>query len=145
MDPAANPRCSDPAITVFLCERCCGEVPLAPPGAWCRVHRGCVGEVDTPQIRQAFEAGADGVLILGCVGRACNVPRGDVAEFRHLHRASVLVKHLGLEAVRLHREWIPPRDAPKLAGVVTAFRRRMAALPPRRQAVDETAGVSCEV
>lgn len=144
MDPASTPRFSEPSVTVFVCERCAGEAPLAPQGTWCRVHRGCVGEVDTPQIREAFETGADGVLILGCVGRACCVPRGDVSEFRHIHRASMVLAHMGLDATRLHREWITPRETPRLPALVAAFRRRVAALPPRHQASAAPAVATCE-
>jgi coenzyme F420-reducing hydrogenase delta subunit len=144
MDPAATPRLSEPSITVFMCERCASDMPLAPAGTWCRVHRGCIGEVDTPQIREAFATGADGVLILGCVGRQCSVPRGDVSEFRHIHRASMLLSHMGLDPTRLHREWVTPRETPRLPAIVAAFRRRVAALPPRHLASGEPSEATCQ-
>ena len=134
MDPASSFRFFEPQLTVFYCERCCGAAPLglAGGGHRCRLIPGCAGQVGAELIGKAFAEGADGVLILGCVGRTYEAPLGDLAAFRHIHQGTMALHRLGLDPVRLRRSWVTPRDAARVPALINAFRRRLAVLGPRR-------------
>lgn len=143
MDPAPNFRLHDPQVTVFICEHCCGQVPLShglPVN--CRLLRCCAGEVGAGRLREAFADGADGVLVLGCVGRHCCVPGDDMAAFIHIHEGTMALHRLGLNPVRLHRLWLTPREASGVMTQIVAFRRRLAALGPRRKSATAPVPVS---
>jgi coenzyme F420-reducing hydrogenase delta subunit len=135
MDPASSFRFFEPNLAVFYCERCCGTAPLGSASSdhRCRLVPHCASEVGAQQIGEAFAAGADGVLILGCVGRTCRAPLTDLAAFRHIHDGTTALHRLGLDPARLRRGWVTPREAPRVPALVTAFRRRLAALGPRRE------------
>jgi F420-non-reducing hydrogenase iron-sulfur subunit len=135
MDPASSFRSFEPNLAVFYCERCCGATPLGSTGGDHRCHLvpQCASQVGAQRIGEAFADGADGVLILGCVGRACRAPLTDLAALRHLHEGTMALHRLGFDPARLRRGWITPREAPRVPALVTAFRRRLAALGPRRE------------
>jgi hypothetical protein len=101
MDPAPNYRFFEPHLTVFYCERCCDPASLDTTGGSNRAHLfpSCAGDVSGQRIGQAFADGADGVLILSCVGRG----------------------------------WITPREMSRVPALITAYRRRLAAMGARRE------------
>ena len=132
MDPAADSRRHEPVITIFQCERCCATNPV-PPGAdgCCRVFSCCAGNVGGERIREAFLEGADGVMILGCLGSRCCQPLGEVEAFRHIHEGNRALHRLGVDPSRLQRHWVTAREAARAAQLVAAFRRRLTSLGPR--------------
>lgn len=134
MDPAAGYRGHELQITIFHCARCCGETAVAA-GHGCRVVDCCEAEVDGTRLAAAFLDGADGVLVLGCLGRSCRQPRGDVEAFRHLHEGALALRRLGVAPARLQRHWLTPREATRIPALLVAFRRRLHVLGPRPRMV----------
>lgn len=130
MEPAAGYRGHELQITIFHCSRCCGETAVAA-GHGCRVVDCCEAEVDGMRLAAAYLDGADGVLVLGCLGRTCQHPRGDVEAFRHLHDGTLALRRLGVAAARLQRHWLTPREASRIPALLVAFRRRLHVLGPR--------------
>lgn len=135
MGPASSFRFFEPHLTVFYCERCCGSAPLGHPGSGhsCHPVPCCAGQVGAQRISEAFAAGADGVLILGCVGRTCQAPLSNLSALRHIHDGTMALHRLGLDPARLRRAWITPREISRVPALVAAFRRRLATLGPRRE------------
>lgn len=134
MDPAPNFRQHDPQVTVFICEHCIGQDPsrhVLPTN--CRLLRCCAGKVGVGILREAFADGADGVLVLGCVGPHCCVPKDDMAALLQIHEGTMALHCLGLDPVRLQRNWLTPREASGVVTQITAFRRRIINLGPRPQ------------
>ena len=144
MDPVSSFRFFEPNLTVFACERCCASVALdlMDSGNRCHLVPGCAGDVSGQRIGEAFAEGADGVLILGCVGRTCQAPLGEVEAFRHIHEGAMALHRLGLDPARLQRSWVTPREASRVPALIIAYRRRLAALGPRR-ALSATASPAC--
>lgn len=130
MDPAAVYRGHELQITIFHCSRCCGETAVAA-GHGCRVVDCCGAEVDGTRLAAAFLDGADGVLVLGCLGHACLQPRGDVEAFRHLHEGALALRRLGVAAARLQRHCLTPRESSRIPALLVAFRRRLHVLGPQ--------------
>ena len=130
MEPVAGIRGHDLHITIFHCPRCCGGTAAAA-GHGCRVVEACAAEVGGARLASAFDDGADGVLVLGCLGAACQRPRGDVEAFRHLHEGAVAISRLGVEPARLQRHWLTPREAMRIPAILVSFRRRLHVLGAR--------------
>jgi F420-non-reducing hydrogenase iron-sulfur subunit len=139
MDPAAGYRGHELRITIFHCSRCCGETAVAA-GHGCRVVDCCEAEIDGTRLAAAFLDGADGVLVLGCLGRACLQPRGDVEAFRQLHEGALALRRLGVVPARLQRHWLAPRESARIPALLVAFRRRLLVLGPRSQTPASTPG-----
>lgn len=133
MESAAGVRGHDLHITIFHCPRCCGGTAAAA-GHGCRLVEACWTEVDGARLASAFLDGADGVLVLGCLGGACLRPRGDVEAFHHLHQGAVALSRLGIEPARLQRHWLVPREAMRIPSLLVSFRRRLHVLGARHAA-----------
>lgn len=132
MDATASSRRFEPVITIFHCEHGCGGVLTAPGvGGSSRLVPCCAVDVDARRIREAFLEGADGVLILGCLGGACCMPRNDVEAFLHIHAGALALHRLGVDPARLQRNWMMPSEASRVPALVAAFRRRVVVLGPR--------------
>ncbi len=135
MDAATNPSPSDPRLTVFYCQRCCGPQPAgACGGAHSRFVEGCAADVDATRLEGAYADGADGVMVIGCLGSACRKREREVDAFLRIHAGTVVLRRLGLHPVRLRRHWLSPREAATVPALVTAFRRRLVTLNARREA-----------
>ena len=102
MDPASTFR-TEPNLTVFYCDRCCGQSPTGTGvGAHCRLVPCCAGQVDGRLIQDAFTAGADGVLVLGCLGQACCAPLGELAALRQIHEGTLaLHREVSAKVIRV--------------------------------------------
>lgn len=134
MDPAANTWTNEPHLTVFYCDRCCGPLPNANCGGPnVRFVGCCANEVDAARLQGAYADGADGVLVMGCLGGACCAPPDEVEAFRRIHAGTLVLRRLGLDPVRLRRHWLAPREAATVPGLVAAFRRRLVTLNARRE------------
>ncbi|MBK8167609.1 MAG: hydrogenase iron-sulfur subunit [bacterium] len=130
MDSAVGSRGHELRITIFHCPRCCGETAAAA-GHGCRVVDCCGAEVDGTRVAAAFLDGADGVLVLGCLGRACQRSCDDVEAFRRIHAGALALQRLGVAPARLQRHWLTPREATRIPALLVAFRRRLHVLGPR--------------
>lgn len=129
-DLANASRGHEPRITIFHCPRCCGSTAAAA-GHGCSLVECCETEVDGARLAAAFLDGADGVLVLGCLGGHCLHPRGDLDAFRHIHGGALALQQLGVEPARLQRRWLAPREASRIPALLVAFRRRLHVLGPR--------------
>jgi coenzyme F420-reducing hydrogenase delta subunit len=130
-----------PRILVFFCEQCCGhKSSLANlslqeiSDSLSSLHFKCAREVSTAQIRQGFAAGADGVLIFGCLVRSCASQNDNLAVLQSLYRNRIAVKNLGLEPERLREEWVVQGTTDCFEEVVADFVRQLAVLGPRSAA-----------
>lgn len=129
MDPAGF-RSPEPRITIFHCPECCGELAVAA-GHGCRMVECCAGSIDGPRLAAAFLEGADGVLVLGCLGRDCCVKQGDIEAFRQIHDGARALQRLGVAPARLQRVWLTRRESARIPALILSFRRRLHVLGPR--------------
>ena len=61
----------------------------------------CTGKIDATQIMDAFKAGADGVLILGCPEGDCHYQDGNFEARKKVYLLRKLLKSWGIEEKRL--------------------------------------------
>jgi len=64
----------------------------------------CTGKIDTTDIMNAFEQGADGVLILGCPEGDCHYQDGNYEAKKRVHLLSRLLEPMGIEKARIRIE-----------------------------------------
>jgi F420-non-reducing hydrogenase iron-sulfur subunit len=61
----------------------------------------CAGKVEGLHILQAFEKGADGVLIMACPEESCHYLSGNIRAKKRVAHILPLLEEIGLEAERL--------------------------------------------
>jgi F420-non-reducing hydrogenase iron-sulfur subunit len=61
----------------------------------------CSSKVDTLPIIKAFEAGADGVFVLGCPDQACHLLDGNLRARKVVNHTKRLLGEIGIESSRL--------------------------------------------
>lgn len=117
-----------PNIVAFLCNWCgYAGADLAgvsrfqyPPNI--RVIRVmCSGRVDPVFILQAFENGADGILVCGCHINDCHYISGNLKAEKRVEKTKQLLKLIGINPERLRLEWVSAAEGAKFASVVKEF------------------------
>lgn len=61
----------------------------------------CTGRLDPLEVLHAFEAGADGVMVAGCLEGDCHFQEGNLNARRRVARIKGLLKAVGLEEDRI--------------------------------------------
>jgi len=61
----------------------------------------CTGKVDIIHILQAFEYGADGVVVVGCLEGDCHYQRGNLFAKSRVNRAKEILDKVGLGGERV--------------------------------------------
>ena len=128
----------EPRIAVFYCRQGHNGLPLGdfkpilqePPVH--KVHYICAHEVTTDHLRKAFAAGADGILLYGCLVRDCRTEADNLAVLRSLYRNTRMVKALGLSPLRLREEWATQEGTDHLRTVIGDFAAQLSLLGPAR-------------
>jgi len=64
----------------------------------------CTGKVDIIHLLRAFEKGADGVYVLGCMEGSCQFNNGNIRARKRVERAREILDTIGVggERVRMH-------------------------------------------
>jgi len=115
-------------ILIFACEwsgyaamELAGRQKLSYPSNVRAIRLDCTGRLQPGLILKAFEMGADGVMILGCMPKLCHYERGNEQAAAIYNQVESLVGLLGISPVRLKLAWTPPDDAPAWVELVTKF------------------------
>ena len=97
-----------PEVVAFCCRHCAyaaadlaGGSRQAYPSAVKIVELPCTGRIDVVNVLHAFEAGADGVLIAGCLSGKCHYIKGNLYARQRTHYVKSLLDGIGLGAERL--------------------------------------------
>lgn len=61
----------------------------------------CSGRLDPLEVLHAFEAGADGVMVAGCLEGDCHFQEGNLNARRRVARIKTLLQAIGLEEDRI--------------------------------------------
>lgn len=103
-----DPNNFEPEIVAFCCHYCAyGAADLAgisrlqyPPNVKI-VKIPCSGKIDTSYILAAFEAGADGVYVAGCLHGTCHFLNGNIRAEKRVAYTRKLLEEIGLGGDRL--------------------------------------------
>ena len=130
-----------PHIIGFLCNECAyegadaaGRKRLAMPPGLRIVRVLCSGRVNPRHVLEAFAAGADGVLLLGCRMGECHYRDGNVQALKRVSLLRPLLGALGIEQERLVLAWVAALEAERFAGVTAGMVKTLRRLGPLRRA-----------
>lgn len=119
----------EPRIIAFLCNWCsyagsdlAGTSRLACPPNVNIIRVMCTGRVNPLFIVNAFQQGADGVLVSGCHPGDCHYTEGNYHTRRRFALLRELLEFSGIDSRRVHMSWVSASEGAKwqetIAGVV---------------------------
>ena len=98
----------EPVIVAFCCHYCAytaadmaGSQRLCYPPNVKIVRVPCSGKVDTIHIMKAFEKGADGVYVAGCLDGDCHFKNGNIRASKRVDYVRGLLDDIGIGGERL--------------------------------------------
>ncbi|MDI6751378.1 MAG: hydrogenase iron-sulfur subunit [bacterium] len=127
----------EPEIIAFCCHYCAygaadlaGSMRLNYPANVKIVKLPCTGKVDIIYLLKAFEDGADGVYVAGCLEGNCHFTDGNIKAKRRVARAKKLLNEIGLDGTRLEMYNMSASMGPRFAEVAKEMTEKIKALGP---------------
>jgi coenzyme F420-reducing hydrogenase delta subunit len=124
-------------IVAFCCHYCAyaaadlaGSLRLQYPPGVRVVKLPCTGKLDVLMVLDAFEHGADGVMVAGCLEGDCHYQLGNLNAKRRVNYVKVLLKEIGLEPERVRMFNMSSAMATQWAGAVTEMDEAVRKLRP---------------
>jgi F420-non-reducing hydrogenase iron-sulfur subunit len=90
----------------------------------------CSGRVEPTFILKAFQAGADGVLILGCHPGDCHYIEGNYKTMRRIPLLKKMLAQFGIEDERVRLEWVSASEGDRFASIVNEMTEEVRKLGP---------------
>lgn len=90
----------------------------------------CSGKVDTTHIMDAFQSGADGVLILGCPDGECHFQNGNYQARKRIMLLRKTLREFGIEPERLMIKLDIDAEGKKIPDYINALGRQIRELGP---------------
>ncbi len=127
----------EPKIVAFTCTWCgypsaslAGVNKIEYPPNISIVRVMCSGSVEPGVIMDAFENGADGIIVIGCLIDNCHYVSGNKKAQERVDALKKLFDIMGLDSRRLRTEWISASERTKFAKTVNEFVDELKALGP---------------
>lgn len=124
-------------IVAFCCHYCAyaaadlaGSLRLQYPPSVRVVKLPCTGKLDVLLVLDAFEHGADGVMVAGCMEGDCHYQLGNLNAKRRVRYVSKLLKEIGLEPERVRMYNMSSAMAKQWAEAVTEMDETVRRLGP---------------
>jgi F420-non-reducing hydrogenase iron-sulfur subunit len=124
-----------PRIVVFACNWCsyagadlAGVSRMQYPATTRVIRVMCSGRVTPGFILEAFQNGADGVLVTGCHPGDCHYISGNQNAVATVEKTAKLLDLLGIEGDRLRLEWISAAEGARFARIMGEFTDQVRAL-----------------
>lgn len=130
-------------IVAFCCHYCAyaaadlaGSLRIQYPDSVKVVKLPCTGKLDVKLILDAFEHGADGVMVAGCMEGDCHYQQGNLNAKRRVNYSQELLRGIGLEPERLRMFNMSSAMGNRWAAAVTEMDetvRKLGPSPSRRR------------
>ena len=98
----------EPVIVAFCCHYCAytaadmaGSMRICYPSNVKIIRVPCSGKVDAIHIMKAFEKGADGVYVAGCLEGDCHFKNGNIKAAHRVEYVKRLLDEIGIGSERL--------------------------------------------
>ena len=139
----------EPVIVAFCCHYCAytaadsaGSQRLEYPSNVKIVRVPCSGKVDGIHLMKAFEMGADGVYVAGCLEGDCHFKSGNVRAGERVMAVQATLEALGLEPERLAMVRMSAGMGERFATFAREFTETIKALGPSgvKPSAQEAAG-----
>jgi len=127
----------EPEIVAFCCHYCAyaaadlaGVMRLQYPTNIRIIEIPCSGTIDVLHLLKAFEQGADGVLVAGCLKGGCHFIEGNIRAERRVERAKNILDKVGLGKDRLEMFFMSSSEGARFAQVAREMTERVNKLGP---------------
>jgi F420-non-reducing hydrogenase iron-sulfur subunit len=127
----------EPIVVAFCCHYCAysaadmaGSQRLAYPANVKIVRVPCTGKVDAIHIMKAFEMGADGVYVAGCLVGDCHFKNGNLRAARRVAAVKTLLDEIGIGGERLEMIHMSAGMGERFAQTATEMTARIRKLGP---------------
>lgn len=124
-------------IVAYCCHYCAyaaadlaGVLRLAYPGEPHIVELPCTGRIDPLEVLRAFEAGADGVMVAGCLEGDCHFRAGNLNARRRVEHIRWLLERTGIEPERIEMVNMSSAMGRQFAEAATRITERVRSLGP---------------
>jgi F420-non-reducing hydrogenase iron-sulfur subunit len=124
-------------IVAFCCHYCAyaaadlaGSLRLQYPPSVRVVKLPCTGKLDVLLVLDAFEHGADGVMVAGCLEGDCHYQQGNLNAKRRVNYVGQLLQQIGLEPERVRMFNLSSAMARQWAEAVTEMDEAVRKLGP---------------
>ena len=127
----------EPEIVAFACHYCAyaaadlaGVMRLSYPANVKIVKLPCTGRLDPLYVLQAFERGADGVFVAGCLEGNCHYINGNIQAKKRIKFLKRVLDEVGLGGERVEMYNMSSAEGPRFAQVATEMTERIRRLGP---------------
>jgi len=90
----------------------------------------CTGKVDVIYLLRAFQKGADGVYVAGCLEGECHYLTGNLRARKKVEYAKKILDEVGIGGERLEMYNIAASDGPRFAEIAREMHEKIMALGP---------------
>jgi len=127
----------EPVIVAFCCHYCAytaadmagSQRRCYPPNVKI-VRVPCSGKVDTIHILKAFEKGADGVYVAGCLDGDCHFKNGNIRASRRVACVKGLLDEIGIGGERLEMVKVSAGMGERFADIAEQMTEKIRQLGP---------------
>ncbi len=127
----------EPEVVAFACHHCAyaaadlaGVMRLSYPANVKIVKLPCTGRLDPLYVLQAFERGADGVFVAGCLEGNCHYVNGNIQAKKRIKFLKRVLDEIGLGGDRVEMYNMSSAEGPRFAQVATEMTERVRKLGP---------------
>jgi coenzyme F420-reducing hydrogenase delta subunit len=90
----------------------------------------CTGRIEEALILQAFEGGADGVMVVGCLEGDCHYISGNLRARARVGRVAQILESIGIGGERVHMYNLSAGEGSKFAAYANEFSEHIEQLGP---------------
>ncbi len=126
-----------PKIVAFCCYYCAysaadlaGSMRLQYPPTVRMIEQPCSGRIDIRLILQAFEDGADGVYVAGCLEGDCHFLKGNYRAKLRVAQAKKILNDVGIGGDRVEMYNLSGSMGPRFAEIAHEMHERIKKLGP---------------
>ncbi len=127
----------EPRIIAFCCYYCAysaadlaGSMRLQYPANIRMIELPCSGKIEHNMLLAAFEEGADGVYVAGCMEGDCHYLKGNIRARKRVGYVKKLLDELGIGGDRLEMYNLSSAMGPRFAEIANEMTERIRALGP---------------
>jgi F420-non-reducing hydrogenase iron-sulfur subunit len=103
---------------------------LQYPGTIRIIRVPCTGKVDVIHILRAFEKGADGVYVVGCMEGDCRFVRGNLRARKRVESVRGILDKVGIGGERVQMYNLSSGDGPRFAEFAVEMTEKIKSLGP---------------
>jgi F420-non-reducing hydrogenase iron-sulfur subunit len=107
-----------------------GSLRLQYPPTVRMIEQPCSGKIDIRLLLQAFEEGADGVYVAGCLEGDCHFLKGNIRAKKRVNAARKILDQVGVGGERLEMFNLSGSMGPKFADLAIEMTERILILGP---------------